>query len=103
MTEDEQALRRALERMLNAVSHWGPPRWKGRAESVHALVQRIADRAVEAEGQPRRLVPRLDSDLALPDQLRVVVADLLAAGASPPALRDSAEDLDGVRAQLRRG
>jgi hypothetical protein len=80
---------RAVSRLVNQVSHWTPPRWAAssasggtRAEVVHALVQRIADLAADAEGQPRRPVPRLDSDLALPDQLRVVAADLLAAGST---------------------
>ena len=45
-----------------------------------ALVQQLADLAADAEGEPPRAVPRLDNDLALPDQLRVVAADLLAAG-----------------------
>ena len=53
-----------------------------RADLVHRLVQEIANLAADAEGEPRRAVPRLDNDLALPDQLRVVAADLVAAG--PP-------------------
>ncbi len=51
------------------------------------LAQRLADAAADAEGAPRRLVPRLDNDLALPDQLRALTADVLAAGdARPDAL-----------------
>lgn len=46
---------------------------------MHRLVQRIADLAALAEGEPLRPVPRLDSDLALPDQLIVVTRDLLRA------------------------
>jgi hypothetical protein len=46
---------------------------------MHALLQRLADLAADAEGQPRRPVPRLDNVLALPDQLRVIAADLTAA------------------------
>ncbi|HEX8626537.1 MAG TPA: hypothetical protein VF755_00005, partial [Catenuloplanes sp.] len=42
----------------------------------------IADLAADGERQPRRPVPRLDTDLALTDQLRVVTADLL--GTDPP-------------------
>ncbi len=53
-----------------------------RAERVHELVQRLADAAADAEGSPRRPVPRLDNDLALTDQLRVVTADVLAASGS---------------------
>jgi hypothetical protein len=77
----------AVARLVTRVSHWTPSRWaasghsgRARAEVVYALVQQVADRAADAEGQPRRVVPRLDNDLALPDQLRVVTADLLAAG-----------------------
>jgi hypothetical protein len=61
-----------------------------RAEVMHALVQRVADLAAAAEGQPRRRVPRLDSDLALPDQLRVVAADLAAARPAPTLLAEAA-------------
>ena len=80
----------AVARLVNRVSHWTPPRWaassrsgRSRAEVVYELVQQIADRAADAEGEPRRVVPRLGNDLALPDQLRVVAADLLAAGDEP--------------------
>jgi hypothetical protein len=75
---------------VNQVSHWTPGRWSrtapvgvSRAELVHGLVQRLADWTADQEGRPRRAVPRLGSDLALPDQLRVVVSDLVAA--APPA------------------
>jgi hypothetical protein len=85
---------------VNQVSHWTPGRWSRaapggaggtgtRADLMHGLVQRLADRAADREGQPRRAVPRLDSDLALPDQLRVVAADLVAT-APPPDIRAAA-------------
>ena len=78
--------RSAVTRLVHRVSHWTPPRWaaSGRADVVHGLVQRLADLAADAEGEPRRAVPRLESDLALPDQLRVVAADLLAASGPVP-------------------
>jgi hypothetical protein len=50
---------------------------------VHALVQRLADLSADTEREPRRPVPRLDNDLALIDQVRVLVADVLSA--DPPA------------------
>jgi hypothetical protein len=81
-------LDRAVDRLVNHVSHWTPSRWAAssasgagsRADVMYALVQRLADLGADVEGQPRRPVPRLDNDLALPDQLRVVAADLGATG-----------------------
>lgn len=64
-----------------------------RGDALHDLVQRLADLAADAEGQPRRPVPRLASDLALPDQLRVVVHDLLRAGPVPALLRQARDAL----------
>jgi hypothetical protein len=50
-----------------------------RSDVVFALVQELADAGAAAEQRLSREVPRLDNDLALPDQLRVVAADLIAA------------------------
>jgi hypothetical protein len=91
MSADELA--RETRRLVDRVSTWTPPRWVAstssgpgsRADRFHALVQELADQAADAEGQPRRVVPRLSPDTALPDQLRVVVADLLAAAATDEA------------------
>jgi hypothetical protein len=77
----------AVARLVNQVAHWTPVRWSKptaagtgtRADAMHALVQHLADEAAQAEGGPSRPVPRLLNDLALPDQLRVVSADLIAA------------------------
>lgn len=52
------------------------PVYGTRADTVHHLAQWLADAAGEA---PVRL-PRLDSDLALPDQLAVTADDLVRAG-----------------------
>lgn len=93
MTDDEPTeLRRAVDLVVGRVAHWTPARWTrpaygpagSRAECVHHLVQRLADATADAERMPRRAVPRLDNDLALPDQLRVVAADALAACATRP-------------------
>ena len=90
---------RVVNRLVDRVSHWTPSRWAAsspslgggtRADVLHRLIQQVADLGADAEGRPRRPVPRLDSDLTLPDQLRVVAADLLAA--PDPAL-DTATDL----------
>ncbi len=95
-------LSRAAARLADQVSHWTPPRWaaSGRAEAFHALVQRIAALDADAEGEPRRRVPRLDNDLALPDQLRVVVADLLAASGDEPTLAAAVAAIAAARAAL---
>jgi len=100
MTSPDDAVRRELELLRNTVSHWGPRRWEGRAARVHALVQRIADLTAAAEGEPPRRVPRLDNDLALPDQLRVVVADLVSVERDPAVLIAAAEDMVRVRRSL---
>jgi hypothetical protein len=75
-------LERAIGRVVEGTRHWSPARWasKGgtaKADPMHALIQELADLAAEAEGQPRRRVPRLPNDLQLPDQLQVVGLDLL--------------------------
>ena len=60
-----------------------PARWSAalppygtRADAVHHLAQALAD----AEGAAPVRLPRLDSDLALPDQLAVTADDLVRAG-----------------------
>jgi hypothetical protein len=92
-------LSRAVDRLLNHVSHWTPPRWAAssasgagtRADVMHELAQRLADLAADAEGLPRRTVPRLDNPLGLPDQLRVIVADLKVANPDDEALATATE------------
>ncbi|MFC0526285.1 hypothetical protein [Phytohabitans kaempferiae] len=71
-----------------------------RGDLVHALVQRIADLAADAEGEPRRPVPRLVADPALTDQLRVVAADLLAAAPPEPVIATAVADVRAVQATL---
>jgi pyrimidine operon attenuation protein/uracil phosphoribosyltransferase len=63
-----------------------------------AAVQRIADLGADAEGEPRRPVPRL-GDAALPDQLAVLVDDVLRTG-DPAAVRAAAAELTALRAAL---
>lgn len=84
---------------------------ESRADLVYGLVQRLADRAADAERRERRAVPRLD-DVVLPDQLRVMRDDLLAATAdssrstdvpdagTAAALRAATEDTNAVRRAL---
>ncbi|WP_347177381.1 hypothetical protein [Glycomyces sp. L485] len=68
-----------MGRVVEGTRHWSPARWSQgeRAEAMHALVQALADVCADVEGEPRREVPRLPSDLSLPDQLQVVGLDLL--------------------------
>ncbi|TCB99992.1 hypothetical protein E0H26_04835 [Micromonospora zingiberis] len=97
-----------MELMVRQVGHWQQPRWSAvaaggnvaRGDLVHRLVQEIANLTADAEGQPRRDVPRLDNDLALPDQLRVVAADLLAAGPPAEVLARAAAQVAATRAAL---
>jgi hypothetical protein len=103
MSADE--LSRAVDLLNRQVGHWLPPRWAApaaagnaaRADLVHRLVQQVANLAADAEGEPRRPVPRLDNDLALPDQLRVVAADLLAANAPGELLTAAAAEVTATR------
>ncbi|MFY1619396.1 hypothetical protein [Micromonospora sp. WMMD736] len=101
-------LEQAVRLLVGQVGHWEQPRWAAtattgnvsRADLVHRLVQEVANLAADAEGQPRRTVPRLDNDLALPDQLRVVTADLLAAGADADVLARAAAEVTATRNAL---
>jgi hypothetical protein len=111
-------LRTAANRLVNRVEHWTAKRWAlpatpaepgsatrpaeqgtTRAETVHALLQRLADLAAGIEGRPPQAVPRLSNDLALPDQVRVMVADLQYIGGDE-VLRAAAADIDATAACL---
>ncbi|WP_431880611.1 hypothetical protein [Micromonospora chalcea] len=101
-------LDRAVTLLVRQVGHWQQPRWSAKAEGgnvsradlVHKLVQEIANLAADAAGEPRREVPRLPSDQALPDQLRVVTADLTLADPAAPVLAEAAEAITRTRAAL---
>jgi hypothetical protein len=104
MTADE--LVRAVDRLVDQIGQWTPSRWAAstpsgagtRAETVHALAQRLADLEAAATGHTGRPLPRLDNDLVLPDQIRVTTRDLLAADPTPALV---AEALDAVSAARR--
>ena len=103
---DSDQLTAAVGKLVGQVSHWTPPRWAAsgasgvpRAATVHDLVQWLADRCAEAEGRAPLPVPRLDNDLALPDQLKVVAADLARFG-GPALMDEAAEKVRAVRGQL---
>jgi hypothetical protein len=92
----------SVDRLLNQVRYWEEPRWRaeGRADRAYALVQLLADLGADAEGRPRRPVPR-EHDMVLPDQLRVMTDDLLAAGPSDAALDEAAAAVDELRHSLQ--
>ncbi|MEV6637604.1 hypothetical protein AB0M54_43430 [Actinoplanes sp. NPDC051470] len=85
-----------VERLLKQIAHWTESRWRGRDDHVHALVQHLADLAADAEGRPRRPVPRLHP-MVLPDQLRVMADDLIGSGAP---LEGAASLVDETRHRL---
>lgn len=108
-----QRLRSETDRLLDRVTVWTPGRWAAAVvpgdagaanggELVHRLVQRLADLAADAERLPRRTVPRLEHDLGLPDQLRVLSHDLLTTGAADAVLAAAAGEVAATRRRLTR-
>ncbi|MGN9774244.1 hypothetical protein ACTMS0_00465 [Micromonospora sp. H33] len=108
MSDPGEQLTRGVDLFVRQVGHWQQPRWAAvatagnvsRADLVHRLVQEIANLAADAEGEPRRTVPRLANDLVLPDQLRVVAADLVAARPSAETLTRAADEVAATRTAL---
>ncbi|GAA0730135.1 hypothetical protein Drose_33450 [Dactylosporangium roseum] len=103
---DEDQLGAAVRKLIGQVAHWTPSRWAAssvsgpaRSDLVHEAIQWLADRSAEAEGRPAVPVPRLDNDLALPDQMRVVAADLARFG-SPDDVVQAADRVNAVRRAL---
>jgi hypothetical protein len=97
----------SVDRLINQVAHWEQPRWWSRpgatlatrGDLVYALVQRLADLGADAEHRDRRQVPRI-GDMSLPDQLRVMADDLLAAGPPDDLLNRAVADIDAARGAL---
>jgi hypothetical protein len=69
-----------------------------RAEVAAATVQRLADLGADAEGRPRRPVPRL-ADTVLADQLAVLVDDVVRTG-DPAAISTATAELTALKAAL---
>lgn len=93
----------SVERLHNQVRHWEQGRWWShtaggatRGDLMYALVQRLADLGADAEHRGRRPVPR-EHDMVLPDQLRVLADDILAADAPGPLLADATAAVDELR------
>jgi len=84
-------LRRVTQLVLNQVSHWTPARWGARGDHLHDLLQRLAG--------PEHVLPRLP-DLVLPDQLRVVVADLIDDAEGPAEISRAVDELRAFRVRL---
>jgi hypothetical protein len=98
VTADDLAT--SVDRLLNQVRHWGPSRWRrSRADLVYGLVQRLADLGADAEHRSHRPVPRV-GDLVLPDQLRVMADDLLAAAPPDEVLRQAINEVNAARRRL---
>lgn len=83
MTEPGALLAREAASLVARLRLFTPARWSAalapygtRADAVHHLAQALAD----AEGQAPVRLPRLDGDLALPDQLAVTADDLVRSG-----------------------
>jgi hypothetical protein len=97
----------AVQRLITQVGHWEAARWSApaagggstRAEAVRTLVQRLADQAADAEQRRHRPVPRL-AETVLPDQLRVMADDLLAAQPPEDVLTRATEAVTEVRSAL---
>jgi hypothetical protein len=96
---DTTSLVRQADLLVGQVTHWTPARWRGRSDGVYALVQRLADAAAQVEGRPGPVVPRL-ADTTLPDQIRVMVADLVAGSPTQDVLDRMAEDIRSTRSLL---
>ena len=94
-----EPLVRQAELLVGQVAHWMPDRWRGRSDGVYALVQRLADACAQTEGRPALTVPRL-AETVLPDQIRVMVADLVAASPDADLLDRLTQDIRSTRAAL---
>ena len=97
----------AVQRLIGQVGHWEATRWgalagaagSSRGDLVFSLVQRLADHSADAEQRRRRPVPRL-ADMVLPDQLRVMADDLVAAKPPADVLARAAGEVTEVRRHL---
>ncbi len=107
MTAEE--LQIVCRRLLAQVGHWETGRWevaatgpgsgRSRGDVVYALVQKLADLGAEAEGRPPATVPR-EPDMILPDQLKVMIHDLVATPAPTGLLERAGAEIAEVRAAL---
>ena len=105
MTADPYEVLRAAERLADRLRMLGP-RWAARdnpadaasAAAVRDALQRLADLAARAEGEPRRPVPDIGLH-ALADQLLVLARDATTAG-DGATLDEAAGIFDELRTLL---
>ena len=83
MPDAAELLDREARSLVERLRLWTPQRWTAaappygtRADLAHHLAQSF----VTAAGETDKPLPRLDSDLALPDQLAVTADDLVRTG-----------------------
>jgi hypothetical protein len=67
---------------------------------VHALVQQLADLEATQRHQSPRAVPRLSTDLAIPDQLTVMARDLLVEPSDSQVLAEAAAAVEAIRQRV---
>ena len=105
MSSDPYEVMRAAERLADRLRMLGP-RWAARdnpedaapAAAVRDALQRLADLAARAEGEPSRPVPDIGLH-ALADQLLVLARDATAAG-DDEVLDEAARAVDQLRLAL---
>jgi hypothetical protein len=95
-------LRRVVDRLRSMpltrlAAPWGD--YPSRAVGARALAQRLADRAADLSGLPRRRVPDV-GDAAVGDQVAVTGRDLLSLEPGDDELATMAADLREVRLTL---
>lgn len=92
----------SIDRLLTQVRHWEDTRWSAtvgdgtKGDLAYGLVQRLADLGAEAESRTPREVPRIH-DMVLPDQLRVLADDLIAATPSDDLIARATTAVEDVR------
>ena len=105
MSADPYEVMRAAERLADRLRMLGP-RWAARdnpgdappAAAVRNALQRLADLAARAEGEPSRPVPDIGLH-ALADQLLVLSRDATSAG-DGETLDEAARTVDELRSRL---
>lgn len=103
----EDLLAKELAVLVQRLRLWTPARWSAacapwgtRADAVRHLAQWCADRAAEAEGGPRRVLPVLSPDLLVADQLAVTGDDLVRTAPGPQLCDEAVAHLLAHRVDL---